>query len=143
MKFSEVESNTWEELRPYLDTCLLPVAGLSGKEQPYEVTAALLRLRDMMDLVEIPFKGRVVTYPTVQYGRDNIFEFINEISHNVKSSGFRFVVVITSDVLLHNSYLPDVDLVLSLQSLEGSEALPNSMIIQNEIQRIWHRDNQR
>lgn len=142
MKFSEVESSTWEELRPYLDTCLIPVAGLSGKEQPYEVTAALERLRDMMDLVEIPFRGRMVTYPTVQYGRNNIFSLINEICHNVKLSGFRFVVVITADVLVHNSSLPDVDLVLSPQCFDGSDTLPIGVIIQNEIQRIWQKDNQ-
>ncbi|MGO4375464.1 DUF2487 family protein, partial [Paenibacillus sp. MCAF20] len=67
MKFSEIEKEQWEELRPYLDTCLLPVTGMDGSEQPYEATEWLERLRDIMDLIEIPFKGRVVTYPACHY----------------------------------------------------------------------------
>ena len=69
MKFSEVEEATWSELSPYFDTCLIPYTGLSGKVCPIEATEALARLRDFMDLVEIPFKGRIITYPAVQYGQ--------------------------------------------------------------------------
>lgn len=139
MKFSEVELSMWEELRPYLDTCLIPVTGLTGKEQPYEVTEALERLRDILDLVEIPFKGRTVTYPSIQYGRENILELINEICHNVKSSGFKFVILISADVSLLDLSLPNVDLIVTPQSFAGSDTSDLKTAIQDEIQRIWYR----
>lgn len=63
MKFSDIEEQTWDELRPYLDTAVLPVTGLNGGETPWEATRELEYLRDALDLIEIPFKGRIVTYP--------------------------------------------------------------------------------
>ncbi|GGH24294.1 DUF2487 family protein [Paenibacillus segetis] len=137
MKFSEVESSSWDELRPYLDTCLIPVTGLTGKEQPHEVTEALERLRDILDLVEIPFKGRTITYPSIQYGRENIVEFINEICHNVKSSGFKFVFLISADVNLLDLSLSNIDLVVTPQGFTGSESSLSKTGIQDKIQLIW------
>lgn len=141
MKFSEVESSSWEELRPFLDTCLIPVTGLTGKEQPYEVTEALERLRDILDLVEIPFKGRTVTYPTIQYGRENIMNYINEICHNVKSAGFKYIILVSADVNLLDLTLSKVDLIITPLSFKASETTTFKMVIQDEIQRIWLRGN--
>ncbi|MUT65462.1 DUF2487 family protein [Paenibacillus sp. NEAU-GSW1] len=96
MKFSDISAEQWEELRPYLDTCLLPVTGMTGDEQPYEATTALERLRDVMDLVEIPFKGRVVTYPAMHYTeKEQQSNVIDRMCERLKQSGFRFVVVAT------------------------------------------------
>lgn len=59
MKFSDIREEDWARWEPWLDTCLLPLTGLNGTELPWEVTQSLEKLRDIMDLVEIPFKGRM------------------------------------------------------------------------------------
>ncbi|WJH37540.1 YpiF family protein [Paenibacillus sp. CC-CFT747] len=67
VKFSEIREEQWKDLQPYLDTCLLPITGLTGTESPWMTTEALEMLRDIMDLVENPYKGRLVTYPALHY----------------------------------------------------------------------------
>ncbi|MDQ6418211.1 DUF2487 family protein [Paenibacillus sp. LHD-117] len=98
MKFSEIEKERWDELAPYLDTCLLPVTGLTGKESPYEATEQLERLRDMLDLVEIPFKGRVVTYPACHYVADGPEkdDSIARLVEGLRQSGFTYIIVATA-----------------------------------------------
>jgi 23S rRNA (pseudouridine1915-N3)-methyltransferase len=98
MKFSEVMKEEWEALQPYLDTCLLPVTGLTGREQPWQATEALEKLRDALDLIEIPYKGRVVTYPAVHYveGMDLSVQ-INTLGSRLKEAGFAYVIVLTTD----------------------------------------------
>src|SRR5690242_1688786 len=99
MKFSEINSTEWSELKPYLDTCLLPLTGLTGKEQPWEAAERLEKLRDLMDLVEIPFRGRVVTYPAVQYKTtEELFSHdIDRLCSKLKECNFKFVILITPD----------------------------------------------
>ncbi|WP_068617156.1 DUF2487 family protein [Paenibacillus tuaregi] len=142
MKFSEIHPEQWEELKPYLDTCLIPVTGLSGKEQPYETVYALERLRDVMDWVEIPFKGRVVTYPAFQYGRQEIVQQINEVCANVKSAGFKYVIVISADVELDSSMLYESDLVVTPGRFPGSTEESPSTSVMREIQAMWFPDKQ-
>lgn len=137
MKFSEVEPKNWEELSPYLDTCLIPVTGLTGKEKPYEVTTALEKLRDVMDWVEIPFQGRIVTYPSFQYGNKEIAMQINEVCHNVKLSGFKFAIVISAEVEMEESSLPNADLVFTPAQFSDTADKSASLQIKSEIQRIW------
>ncbi|MNJ51187.1 hypothetical protein D3C77_464850 [compost metagenome] len=137
MKFSEIEADTWEELRPYLDTCLIPVTGLSGSEQPYEVTAALERLRDVMDWIELPFKGRVVTYPSFQYGRENILSQINEICHNVKLSGFAYIIVVSADVNLPSERITNADLIVDPSWVEGIGSQEAGAVLGRQIQQMW------
>ncbi len=101
MKFSEIEKERWDELSPYLDTCLLPVTGMTGMEKPHEATERLEELRDMLDLVEIPFKGRVVTYPACHYQFEGA-EFaqgVEEIVKRLKASGFAYVILATASAM--------------------------------------------
>lgn len=138
MKFSEIDKESWEDLRPYLDTCLIPVTGLTGREQPYEVVARLERLRDMMDLVEIPYKGRIVTYPSIQYGNSEM-EFINEVCHNVKLSGFAYVIVVSSDVVIDPQLVDKADLILTRQALEGGSDVDIQQNVLEKIQMLWQQ----
>ncbi|AZK47192.1 DUF2487 family protein [Paenibacillus lentus] len=137
MKFSDIEASSWEELRPYLDTCLIPVTGLTGSEQPYEVTAALERLRDVMDWIELPFKGRVVTYPSFQYGRDIVLSQINEICHNVKLSGFAYIIVVSADVELPADRITNADLIVDTSWIKGFERHEVGAALGREIQQMW------
>jgi 23S rRNA (pseudouridine1915-N3)-methyltransferase len=97
MKFSDVMKDQWDALQPYLDTCLLPVTGLTGSEQPWQATEALEKLRDALDLIEIPYKGRVVTYPALHYvdGADLSVQ-INTLASRLKEAGFSYVIVLTT-----------------------------------------------
>lgn len=139
MKFSEVDERTWPELMPFYDTCLIPYTGLTGLETPWETTAALERLRDFMDLAEIPFKGRLVTYPAIQYGKNDDVKLINEVCHNVKSIGFKYVIVMTADRVLTKEQVPESTLVLSQRSLEGNEGSSLPAMISNRISEMWQQ----
>ncbi|MBY0160468.1 DUF2487 family protein [Cytobacillus firmus] len=141
MKFSEVDEQTWPELKPYFDTCLIPFTGLSGTETPWEATAALERLRDFMDMAEIPFKGRLVTYPAVQYGNTEDMKLLNEVCHNVKSIGFKFVVVMTADSELSIEDVPESTLVLSRRRLEGNDSIPMPAIVSEQISEMWQQES--
>ena len=90
-----------------------------------------------MDLAEIPFKGRLVTYPAVQYGNTEDIKLLNEVCHNVKSSGFKFVVIMTADVELSIEDVPESTLVLSRRRLEASEGIPLSAIVTGQISEMW------
>ncbi|MUG65024.1 DUF2487 family protein [Paenibacillus campinasensis] len=137
MKFSEVEEASWPGLALYFDTCLIPYTGLSGGESPWEVTAALERLRDFMDLVEIPFKGRIVTYPAVQYGNPNDMKLLNEVCRNVKSGGFKYVVVMSADVAISEEDVPESALVLSRRSIDIPEGKPLAAVVSQKISEMW------
>lgn len=99
MKFSEIGEAKWNEWRPYLDTCLLPVTGLTGKEEPWQATQALERLRDGLDELERRYTGRIVTYPALHYtAGGGLGAQLDEVCRNLKASaGFSFVVVLAGD----------------------------------------------
>ncbi|WP_169081706.1 DUF2487 family protein [Paenibacillus sp. PL91] len=135
MKFSEIAKEQWEELSPYLDTCLLPVTGMVDPMKPYEATEQLERLRDLLDLIEIPFKGRVVTYPAWHYIQDseNFAAHIEQWCASVKQAGFRYVIVVS----LNKEFgidCPSVDLVF--QPTEDGQ-LPLQADVSNRIRALW------
>ncbi|GLX68958.1 DUF2487 family protein [Paenibacillus glycanilyticus] len=135
MKFSDIAKEQWDELRPYLDTCLLPVTGMTGLEQPHEARIALEQLRDVMDLVEIPFKGRIVTYPAMHYGHGEA-ELINRTCQSLKGAGFRFVILISA-VSLNELECPEADLIIC-PSADGEA--PSAAIVSKAVQALWNGD---
>jgi 23S rRNA (pseudouridine1915-N3)-methyltransferase len=140
MKFNEIQQTDWEELKPYLDTCLLPMTGLSGEESPWKVTQALEELRDLMDFVEIPFKGRVVTYPAVQYKLDDnlMIAAMDKLCEKLKSESFKFVILITSDDALAKLEFKGHDLLLSSLILTAEINEAKATVI-SEVQKIWNK----
>ncbi|REK77233.1 DUF2487 family protein [Paenibacillus paeoniae] len=135
MKFSDITEEQWDELKPYLDTCLLPVTGLDGGESPYETTARLEGLRDLMDLVEIPFKGRVVTYPACHYIAENeAFQaMLGEWCGRLKQSGFKYVIVMTA-FSAAGLTVRNADLILQPESDGG---LPSQSEVSSQIRELW------
>lgn len=120
MKFSEIERNDWEGLKPYLDTCLLPVTGLSGFEQPWEATQELEFLRDAMDCIEGPFKGRIVTYPAFHYIEGpSAAAAVNSVCRKLKGAGFRYVIVMTANGSVAAAGFSDADLLLCPETPDG------------------------
>ena len=143
MKFSEISPESWLELQPYFDTCLIPFTGLTGSESPIEATAALERLRDLMDLVESRYNGRMVTYPAFHYGGQANCELLNDICHKVKKSGFKYVIVMTADTYLESSQCTHSDLILSQPKLEEllvDQHLSLSSIIQEKVENLWKKN---
>lgn len=139
MKFSEIDEQTWPELQQYYDTCVIPYTGLTGREMPWEATQSLERLRDFMDLVEIPFKGRVVTYPAIQYSGASSKQYLNDICHNVKSAGFTYVIVMTADIDLHQRDISESALVLSQPRIIADGKGPISVVIPSLISELWEK----
>lgn len=141
MKFSDFNLESWQENGRYFDTCLIPYTGLQGTENPPEVAAVLERLRDFMDRVEIPFKGRVVTYPALQYAGAESIPLINDICRKVKSSGFQYAVVLSADVSILSHDVYESDLVLSLPVMRSSQGNGINLYISEQIQRMWAKEN--
>lgn len=139
MKFSDFDRNNWEENRRYYDTCLVPFTGLIGNESPPEATEALERLRDFMDRVEGPFKGRIVTYPAIQYSGEGKVDYINGIFRKVKSSSFQYVILLTADLSISEDEIIESDLVLSLPTLEAYIGSGFNAEIAKRIQEMWQQ----
>ncbi|WP_339307338.1 DUF2487 family protein [Paenibacillus sp. FSL R5-0519] len=140
MKFSEMTQDSWAELQLYLDTCLIPYTALSGEQSPVEVTEALERLRDFLDLVEIPFKGRIMTYPAFHYANPELSMTLNSLSSQLKSSGFKYVVIMSSDGQLNEVEIPAADLVLSRSVLThevGEEGI--ARFVGEKIRELWKK----
>ena len=138
MKFSEIHPNEWEELKPYLDTCLLPLTGLNGEESPWKVTELLEQLRDIMDLVEIPFKGRIVTYPAIQYKTEDewMITTVNTLCLKLKLDTFKHVIVITADEALAKLEFLESDLFITTNGLT-EETSENRARIVSQVQSLW------
>lgn len=140
VKFSEIDEKSWPEVQPYFDTCLIPFTGLSGLESPTEATAALERLRDFLDLVEQRFKGRIVTYPAFHYAEQGTYKYLNDLCHNLRKNGFKYVIIMTADVDMLQMNLNESALVLSQINIENAEFLAEKSVshfVQTEIENLW------
>lgn len=140
LKFSEMTQDSWAELQLYLDTCLIPYTALSGEQSPVEATEALERLRDFLDLVEIPFKGRIMTYPAFHYASSEMSMTLNALSAQLKSSGFKYVVIMSSDGQVEAGEIPSADLVLSRAVLTreiGDEGI--ARYVGEKIRELWKK----
>lgn len=135
MKFSEIEQEQWDELKPFLDTCLLPITGMTGAESPLEATKCLEDLRDIMDLIEGPYHGRVVTYPALHYMDDlkRSTEDINSFCKKLKNQGFKYVILITAK----SHFELQIDHADLWISPKEDGALPSSQEIQTQILKLW------
>lgn len=143
VKFSEMEQDQWSSVKEYFDTVVLPVTGLKGNEQPWEATKALEELRDALDFLEIPYKGRTVTYPAIHYINKEYGESaINMCCRQLKEAGFSYVVVVTADEELSSLDLAEADLFFFLNS---SKTGVNPEDYKNEIalklQQLWFGSN--
>lgn len=137
MKFSEFTEESWREHGKYFDTCLLPFTGLTGEESPPEAAAVLEKLRDLLDLIEQPFRGRVVVYPAIQYAAGQNVDYLNEVCRKVKSSPFQYVVVASAvpGVLPEDIY--ESDLVFTLSGLGPEYKGPEKSEINEKIHALW------
>jgi 23S rRNA (pseudouridine1915-N3)-methyltransferase len=113
MKFSEINADSWPELQNYLDTCLIPVSGLTGEESPWEITDKVARTGQWLAPLEQAFRGRTVTMPAFHYDTGSIEdrERLNRLARQWRTNGFRYIIVICGQP----KELPwklDVDLII-------------------------------
>ena len=134
MKFSEFNAEQWAELEPYLDTAILPLTGLDGSEMPYEATQALEILRDLLDRIEAPFKGRVVIYPACHYNQGTHGSLAEELCRNLRSVGFRYVIAAAANPINEADQLSNADLFLGL---EADGTLPSKDSISEAVRTLW------
>jgi 23S rRNA (pseudouridine1915-N3)-methyltransferase len=113
MKFSEINADSWPELQNYLDTCLIPVSGLTGEESPWEITDKVARTGHWLAPLEQAFRGRTVTMPAFHYDTGSIEdrERLNRLARQWRTNGFRYIIAICGQP----KELPwklDVDLII-------------------------------
>lgn len=139
MKFSEFGAETWDEMKNYYDTCLLPVTGLTGREAPYEAADRLELLRDVMDCIEVPFQGRIVTYPAIQYGGVEMVGQINSIIRGIRQGGFTHVIVASILEELNEELLPEADLIVTPErcSDHAGSGQVQYLEVREQILKLW------
>ncbi|MEK4851262.1 DUF2487 family protein [Paenibacillus sp. FSL H7-0756] len=140
MKFSDFDSRAWETDGHYYDTCIIPYSGLQGTETPPETASLLERQRDFLELAEQPYKGRVVTYPAVQYAGPGMEAHVNELCRKVKSSGFQYVIVMSANEGLRGEKLIESDLLLCLPEIVADSRAEVSAYVRSEIQALWQNE---
>jgi 23S rRNA (pseudouridine1915-N3)-methyltransferase len=102
------------------------------------VTECLEKLRDIMDFVEQPYKGRVVTYPALQYKieEDQMVAVVDTLCHKLKAGQFKYVIIITADDSIAKLEFQANDLLISpfmlMEDVNASRAK-----IDLEIQSLW------
>ncbi|TFE30020.1 DUF2487 family protein [Cohnella luojiensis] len=137
MKFSEIDPDSWPELQPYLDTCLLPLSGLTGDESPWEATDKVARTGEWLAPVEQAFRGRTVTMPAFHYdfgGREQL-DRLNRLIGSWKSVGFRYVIVISGQAV-HQEERLNADLIIRPDSDEGE---PDTQRISKLVAELWRK----
>lgn len=137
MKFSEIDAESWPELQPYLDTCLLPLSGLTGLEVPWEATDKVAAAGQWLTPLEQAFRGRTVTMPACHYGEADSarIEQLNLLIANMRSVGFRYVVLVSGQPLK-----PDGLSGASLIVCPGAEGeAPNEQRIAKSVADLWRK----
>ncbi len=138
MKFSDINEDQWPELKPYLDTILLPVTGLSGLEEPWEAVRGLEELRDLIDAAEAPFRGRIIVYPAYHYlSEASLEDELRIVCRRMRTNGFAYVILaIRGDARLQadNDFS---NLVLSYSNYKGLSVGEMKKDVQGKIISIW------
>lgn len=143
MKFSELTAEQWKEWGPYLDTCILPVTGLTGLESPVEAAERLERLRDWLDGVEIPFHGRTVTYPAYHFtgGREPQpadIELLDKVCGRLREQGFAYIVIVSQAIRLQQGEVPQADAVFTPAELGTEDTNAVKELMKDKIQKMWY-----
>lgn len=142
MKFSELGEEQWAELQPYLDTCLLPVTGLTGREEPPEATEKVAAAGDWLYPLESSFRGRTVTLPAYHYvdaAREEEIARLERYCADLKRTGYRFVIVVTGERTIAVAELPSADVIVG-PSAENSN--PETERIRRTVTEMWRSKRQ-
>jgi hypothetical protein len=137
MKFSEFKEEEWADLSPYLDTCLLPVTGLTGAETPPEAADKAAEAGRWLQPLEIAFRGRTVTLPAYHYADASDEEeraLLARYCERIKRSGFRYLIVATGDAGWTAQAIPSADLIAG--PAEAGEE-PDAEALKRSVAALW------
>jgi 23S rRNA (pseudouridine1915-N3)-methyltransferase len=136
MKFSELDEAGWPDLQPYLDTCLLPVTGLTGDEAPWEMADLAARTGEWLYPLEQAFKGRTVTLPAYHYhdGSREAADRLTLLCERYRSAGFRFVILVCGRNGLLTEESVGADLLVGPHS-DGES--PDSEALRRAVAALW------
>jgi hypothetical protein len=130
MKFSELNEQQWEEHGIYFDTCILPITGLTGTENPVDCVTKLTDLQTRIDAIEKNFRGRVVIYPAYHYISETLKDALASVIRNLKSSGFKYIVILAVHLDDENIMECGADLYISNIELSGLEHAVKDSLLQ-------------
>lgn len=137
MKFSELTEADWPDLQPYMDTCLLPVTGLTGREAPWKMADMAAETGAWLLPLEKAFKGRTVTLPALHYfeGPEADPGLLRRLCERCREAGFRHVVLVCGKP----GFLgPDTGADLVVQpSRQGERPDPDALF--GEVTDLWKR----
>ncbi|WP_158629947.1 DUF2487 family protein [Cohnella sp. AR92] len=136
MKFSELSSNQWFDLSPYLDTCFLPVSGLSGNEPPHESAERIAETGNWLQPLETAFRGRTVTMPAYHYfdaASHAEVDRLNDICIRMRGLGFKYVVVVSGQADWAKAP-SEADLLVKPEKVGD---IPNAEALRQSITSIW------
>ncbi len=140
MKFSELDHNGWAELQLYLDTCLLPVTGLTGLESPPEATDKAAKAGEWLSPLESAFRGRTVTLPAYHYYDAEDEEERRKLERyceRVKSTGFRYLAIVSGESGWNGADYPSADLIVAPAN-EGEA--PDPEAIRAAVTSLWKKE---
>lgn len=137
MKFSELNENSWPELQNYLDTCLIPISGLTGEEAPWEATDKVASSGQWLAPLERAFHGRTVTMPAFHYITDGSMDIerLDQLCKQWRANGFRYIIAICGQPQLLTPEL-SVDLIIQPASI-GEE--PDVEVIRKAVTDLWRQ----
>jgi 23S rRNA (pseudouridine1915-N3)-methyltransferase len=138
MKFSEIHPDSWPDLQLYLDTCLIPVSGLTGEEEPWEAAVKAARTGEWLKPIEQAFHGRTVTLPAYHYysGTPEDAAKLSGLCERLRSGGFRFVIAICG---LPGALGGAVSADLLIQP-EAEEDEPDPDALRGAITQLWRQN---
>lgn len=138
MKFSEIEEADWAELQPFLDTCLLPVSGLTGEETPAEATDKAASTGAWLAPLEKSFTGRTVTLPAFHYYSRNEKEDIdrlNRLCRQLRKHRFRYVIAVCGIA----QGLPDDLLADLVIQPDREDQQPDEGALRKAVTELWRK----
>ncbi|MBB6735448.1 DUF2487 family protein [Cohnella zeiphila] len=138
MKFSEFnKEEEWADLAPYLDTCLLPVTGLTGEETPPEAADKAAEAGKWLQPLELAFRGRTVTLPAYHYADvsdEGERERLVRYCERVKRSAYRYLIVVTGEAGWTAQTIPPADLIAG--PAEAGEE-PDPEALKRAVAALW------
>jgi 23S rRNA (pseudouridine1915-N3)-methyltransferase len=139
MKFSDIDELSWPELQIYLDTCLIPVSGLTGEETPWEATEKVALTGQWLAPIEEAFRGRTVTMPAFHYDCYSLEgqNQLDRLCKHLRANGFRYIVAVCGQPLALSAQL-SADLIFQ-PSIKDED--PDPELMRKSVTELWRQSS--
>jgi 23S rRNA (pseudouridine1915-N3)-methyltransferase len=136
MYYDQISAGQWPSLKPYLDTCILPITNIRTEQEVWEIKERLHIHNQAKKWIEQMYSGRIVIYPDIHYSWDDKEKFrlyLKEVIRGIKDKGFQYVVLLNN-----SSNEPYVEEGITYISADGellSDAAKNR--IKQTVLNLW------